>query len=59
MKPSGIDGRSVKRRDGFGHVTGQTQYVDDAAFTNMLWPRMVRRSAARGCGGTGEWGRLT
>jgi CO/xanthine dehydrogenase Mo-binding subunit len=48
MKQLGIVGQSVKRRDGIGHVTGQTQYVDDVFYPNMLWIKMVRSPIARG-----------
>jgi CO/xanthine dehydrogenase Mo-binding subunit len=48
MKQLGIVGQSVKRRDGIGHVTGQTQYVDDVFYPNMLWLQMVRSPVARG-----------
>lgn len=48
MKQLGIVGQSVKRRDGIGHVTGQTQYVDDVTYPNMLWLKMVRSPVARG-----------
>jgi CO/xanthine dehydrogenase Mo-binding subunit len=48
MKQLGIVGQSVKRRDGIGHVTGQTQYVDDVFYPNMLWIKMVRSPVARG-----------
>jgi CO/xanthine dehydrogenase Mo-binding subunit len=48
MKQLGIVGQSVKRRDGLGHVTGQTQYVDDVFYPNMLWLKMVRSPVARG-----------
>ncbi|HEY3230639.1 MAG TPA: xanthine dehydrogenase family protein molybdopterin-binding subunit [Roseiflexaceae bacterium] len=48
MKQLGIVGQSVKRRDGIGHVTGQTQYVDDVFYPNMLWLKMVRSPVARG-----------
>jgi CO/xanthine dehydrogenase Mo-binding subunit len=48
MKQLGIVGQSVKRRDGVGHVTGQTQYVDDVFYPNMLWLQMVRSPVARG-----------
>jgi CO/xanthine dehydrogenase Mo-binding subunit len=48
MKQLGIVGQSVKRRDGVGHVTGQTQYVDDVFYPNMLWIKMVRSPVARG-----------
>ena len=59
MKQLRIVGQSVKRRDGMGHVTGQTQYVDDITYPHMLWLRMVRSPVARGCGGADERGRLT
>src|SRR5437870_3196880 len=48
MKSLGIVGASVKRRDGLGHVTGQTQYVDDVFYPTMLWLTMVRSPVARG-----------
>lgn len=48
MKQLGIVGESVKRRDGLGHVTGQTQYVDDVFYPDMLWLKMVRSPVARG-----------
>ena len=48
MKQLGIVGQSVKRRDGLGHVTGQTQYVDDVFYPNMLWIKMVRSPVPRG-----------
>ncbi|MGQ0635557.1 MAG: xanthine dehydrogenase family protein molybdopterin-binding subunit [Planctomycetaceae bacterium] len=48
LKELAVVGRSVKRRDGIGHVTGQTQYVDDVAYPNMLWLKMVRSPVARG-----------
>jgi len=48
MKQLRIVGQSVKRRDGMGHVTGQTQYVDDITYPHMLWLRMVRSPIARG-----------
>jgi CO/xanthine dehydrogenase Mo-binding subunit len=48
MKQLGIVGQSVKRRDGVGHVTGQTQYVDDVFYPNMLWIKMVRSPVSRG-----------
>jgi len=48
MKQLGIVGQSVKRRDGVGHVTGQTQYIDDVFYPNMLWIKMVRSPVARG-----------
>jgi CO/xanthine dehydrogenase Mo-binding subunit len=48
MKQLGIVGESVKRRDGLGHVTGQTVYVDDIFYPDMLWLKMVRSPVARG-----------
>lgn len=48
MKSLGIVGESIKRRDGIGHVTGQTLYVDDVFYPNMLWLKMVRSPVARG-----------
>lgn len=48
MKQLGIVGQSVKRRDGVGHVTGQTQYVDDVFYPDMLWLAMARSPVARG-----------
>jgi CO/xanthine dehydrogenase Mo-binding subunit len=48
MKQLGIVGQSVKRRDGIAHVTGQTQYVDDVFYPNMLWIKMVRSPVHRG-----------
>ncbi|MBX3065250.1 MAG: xanthine dehydrogenase family protein molybdopterin-binding subunit [Anaerolineae bacterium] len=48
MKQLGIVGQSVKRLDGVGHVTGQTQYIDDIFYPNMLWLKMVRSPVARG-----------
>jgi CO/xanthine dehydrogenase Mo-binding subunit len=35
-------GQSVKRRDGLGHVTGKTIYVDDIKFPDTLHLKMVR-----------------
>lgn len=35
-------GQSIKRRDGLGHVTGKTVYVDDIKFRDMLHLKMVR-----------------
>lgn len=35
-------GQSIKRRDGLGHVTGKTVYVDDMKFRDMLHLKMVR-----------------
>ena len=37
-----VVGQSVLRRDGLSHVTGQTQYIDDLRFPNMLYLKMVR-----------------
>ena len=37
-----VVGQSVSRRDGLGHVTGQTVYVDDMQFPRMLHLKMVR-----------------
>ncbi len=35
-------GQSIQRRDGLGHVTGKTVYVDDIKFRDMLHLKMVR-----------------
>ena len=35
-------GQSVQRRDGLGHVTGKTIYVDDIKYRDMLHLKMVR-----------------
>ena len=35
-------GQSELRRDGLGHVTGKTQYIDDIQFPDMLHLKMVR-----------------
>jgi CO/xanthine dehydrogenase Mo-binding subunit len=37
-----VVGQSVLRRDGLGHVTGKTVYVDDINFPDMLHLKMVR-----------------
>jgi CO/xanthine dehydrogenase Mo-binding subunit len=37
-----VVGQSVPRRDGLGHVTGKTVYVDDIHFPGMLHLKMVR-----------------
>jgi CO/xanthine dehydrogenase Mo-binding subunit len=37
-----VVGKSVPRRDGLGHVTGKTVYVDDINFRDMLHLKMVR-----------------
>lgn len=48
VKQLGIVGRSVKRVDSLGHVTGQTQYVDDISYPGMLHVKMVRSPYSRG-----------
>ncbi len=35
-------GQSIQRRDGLGHVTGTTTYIDDIKFRDMLHLKMVR-----------------
>lgn len=37
-----VVGKSVARRDGLGHVTGKTVFVDDINFPDMLYLKMVR-----------------
>lgn len=37
-----VVGQSVLRRDGMGHVTGKTVFVDDIKFPGMLHLKMVR-----------------
>lgn len=37
-----VVGQSVLRRDGLGHVTGKTVFVDDIKFRDMLYLKMVR-----------------
>jgi CO/xanthine dehydrogenase Mo-binding subunit len=37
-----VVGQSVPRRDGLGHVTGKTVFIDDLNFRDMLYLRMVR-----------------
>lgn len=37
-----VVGQSVRRSDGIGHVTGQTQYSADHSFPGMLHLKMVR-----------------
>jgi len=37
-----VVGQSVPRRDGMGHVTGKTIYIDDIQFRDMLHLKMVR-----------------
>src|SRR3990172_3885291 len=41
-KTLNVVGHSVPRRDGMGHVTGKTLYVDDIHFPDMLHLKMVR-----------------
>jgi CO/xanthine dehydrogenase Mo-binding subunit len=41
-KPYTVIGRSHERRDGRGHVTGTTVYVDDISFPRMCHLKMVR-----------------
>jgi CO/xanthine dehydrogenase Mo-binding subunit len=40
-----VVGQSVQRRDGLGHVTGKTIYIDDIKFPDMLHLKMVRSPA--------------
>ena len=37
-----VVGKSVARRDGMGHVTGKTIFVNDISFPDMLYLKMVR-----------------
>lgn len=37
-----VVGKSKLRRDGLGHVTGKTIYVNDMSFPDMLTLKMVR-----------------
>lgn len=37
-----VVGQSVLRRDGLGHVTGKTVYIDDIQFQDMLHIKLVR-----------------
>jgi CO/xanthine dehydrogenase Mo-binding subunit len=48
VKQLGIVGQSVKRVDSIGHVTGQTQFVDDVSYPGMLHLKMVRSPCSRG-----------
>jgi CO/xanthine dehydrogenase Mo-binding subunit len=41
-QPFHVIGRGVERRDGLGHVTGTTEYVDDVRYPGMLHLKMVR-----------------
>lgn len=43
-----VVGQSVKRRDGMGHVTGKTVYIDDMHFPDMLYMKIVRSPVAHG-----------
>lgn len=42
QQPFHVIGRGVPRRDGMGHVTGTTEYVDDIRYPGMLHLKMVR-----------------
>jgi CO/xanthine dehydrogenase Mo-binding subunit len=42
QQPFHVIGRDVERRDGLGHVTGTTEYVDDVRYPGMLHLKMVR-----------------
>jgi CO/xanthine dehydrogenase Mo-binding subunit len=42
QQPFHVIGRSQRRRDGLGHVTGTTEYVDDVRYPGMLHLKMVR-----------------
>jgi CO/xanthine dehydrogenase Mo-binding subunit len=41
-QPFHVIGRGVERRDGMGHVTGTTEYIDDVRYPGMLHLKMVR-----------------
>ena len=41
-QPLNVVGKSVARRDGMGHVTGKTVFVNDISFPDMLYLKMVR-----------------
>ena len=43
-----VVGQSVQRRDGMGHVTGKTVFVDDLQFPDMLHLKMVRSPVHHG-----------
>jgi CO/xanthine dehydrogenase Mo-binding subunit len=43
-----VVGQSVHRRDGLGHVTGKTVFVDDLQFPDMLHLKMVRSPVHHG-----------
>ena len=42
QQPFHVIGRGVERRDGMGHVTGTTEYVDDVRYPGMLHLKVVR-----------------
>jgi CO/xanthine dehydrogenase Mo-binding subunit len=42
QQPFHVIGRGVARRDGMGHVTGTTEYIDDVRYPGMLHLKMVR-----------------
>jgi CO/xanthine dehydrogenase Mo-binding subunit len=42
QQPFHVIGRGVERRDGMGHVTGTTEYIDDVRYPGMLHLKMVR-----------------
>jgi CO/xanthine dehydrogenase Mo-binding subunit len=42
QQPFHTIGHSQQRRDGLGHVTGTTEYVDDVRYPGMLHLKMVR-----------------
>ena len=42
QQPFHVIGRGVERRDGLGHVTGTTEYIDDVRYPGMLHLKMVR-----------------
>jgi CO/xanthine dehydrogenase Mo-binding subunit len=43
-----VVGKSVPRRDGLGHVTGKTVFVDDRSFRDLLYLKMVRSPVPHG-----------
>lgn len=43
-----VVGTSVPRRDGLGHVTGKTVYIDDITFPDMLHLKVVRSPIPHG-----------
>ena len=42
LHPFHAVGQPAQRRDGMGHVTGTTEYVDDVRYPGMLHLKMVR-----------------